>query len=120
MYNYGNHHRDFTYVDDVVGYISSIIKKPSIRKIPYQIFNIGSDDPKSLKYFVKVIEKVLQITSKQKLLPFQKGDVLKTHADISKIRRATKLQPKFNIEKGIKKFVTWYINYYKVNKKSKK
>ena len=73
MYNYGNHHRDFTYVDDVVGYISSIIKKPSIRKIPYQIFNIGSDDPKSLKYFVKVIEKVLQITSKQNSCLFRRG-----------------------------------------------
>ena len=73
MYNYGNHHRDFTYVDDVVGYISSIIKKPSIRKIPYQIFNIGSDDPKSLKYFVKVIEKYFKLRVSKNSCLFRRG-----------------------------------------------
>ncbi len=116
LFNKGNHVRDFTYVDDVVEYIETLINKPSKKTVPYQIFNVGSSNPKSLKYFLKIIEKNLNKVSKKKYLPFQKGDVHKTHADITLIRKYTKLSPKFSIERGIKYFIDWYLKHYKIKK----
>ena len=114
LFNRGNHIRDFTYVDDVVGYIGSLINKPSKKKVPYQVFNVGSNNPKSLKYFLRIIERNLNKVSKKKYLPFQKGDVHKTHADIALIKKYTKLSPKFSIERGIKYFIEWYSKHYKI------
>ena len=114
LFNKGDHIRDFTYVDDVVFYINSLIDKPSKKKVPYQVFNIGSNNPKSLKYFLRLIERNLNKVSKKKYLPFQKGDVHRTHADITLIRKYTKLSPKFSIERGIKYFIEWYLKYYKI------
>ena len=112
LYNKGNHVRDFTYIDDIVEGISKIIKKPKKNKIPYQIFNLGNGNPKKLTYFLSIIEKVIQKKSTKVFKKFQLGDVLKTHADISNLKRKIGFKPKYNIELGIKKFVEWYKNYY--------
>ena len=113
--NNGNHIRDWTYIDDVVNQISKIIKlkKSSKNKIPYNIYNIGSSNPKSLKYFLKIIEKNLNKKASIKYSKFQIGDVYKTHADNSLIQSITKTKIKVNIENGIAKFIKWYKDYYK-------
>ncbi len=113
LYGYGKHKRDFTHVDDVSNFIVSLINKPSRKKIPFQVFNLSSNNPKSLLYFVKVIEKNLKLKSKVKKIGLQDGDVLKTHGSNVKIVKTTKIKPKISIEEGIKRFVTWYLNYYK-------
>ena len=74
---------------------------------------MSSNNPKSLLYFVKVIEKNLKLKSKVKKIGLQDGDVLKTHGSNVKIVTTTKIKPKISIEEGIKRFVTWYLNYYK-------
>ena len=113
LFNNGNHVRDFTYIDDVVSAILKLIKRPSIKKIPYTIYNIGSNKPESLKYFISEIEKNLKIKSISNFMSIQKGDVLKTHADTTKIKKEFDFKPKYNIKKGIKSFISWYKNYYK-------
>ena len=95
VYNYGNHQRDFTYIDDITNAIQKLITKPS-SKIPYNLFNIGSGNPIALKKFIKIIEKKLNIKSKVKYLPLQKGDVKKTYANIKKLKKNfTKFKPQF-------------------------
>ena len=84
LFNKGNHYRDFTYIDDVVNQSKWILKPP--KKIPFEIYNIGSNQPKSLKYFIALIEYILQKKSKKNFLKIQKGDVHKTCADISKLK----------------------------------
>ncbi len=115
LFNYGKHNRDFTYVDDIVAGIVKLIKKPSKDKIPYKIFNIGNGKSKKLKEYLKVIEKTLNKSAKVKNLPLQVGDILKTHSDISSLRKYAKYKPKTNINKGIVKFIEWYKEYYKIN-----
>ena len=112
LHNYGNHERDFTYIDDVSLRIVKLINKPSKNKIPYQIFNIGNGKPEKLKIFLSTIEKITNILSKKKLVGFQKGDVLKTHASTKKIDKVIKYDDKTNINKGIKNFVDWYKKFY--------
>ena len=115
LFNKGRHLRDFTYVDDIVDGIFSLIKKHSVKSIPYEIFNIGNGSPKKLLDYLKFIEKNLKRKAKIKKLPLQTGDIIKTHSDIKKLKKLTGYNPKININIGIKKFIEWYKDYYKVN-----
>jgi len=108
LFNNGNHLRDFTYVDDIVDGIYSLIKRHSKKNIPYEIFNIGNGNPKKLKDYLKFIEKKLNSKAKVKKLPLQIGDIFKTHSDIKKLKKYTNYKPKTNIEVGISKFIEWY------------
>ncbi len=116
LYNYGDHVRDFTYIDDIVDGILSLIKKPEKKLIPFEVYNIGSGNPKSLKLFLSRIEKTLAKKAKVSLKKMQQGDIHKTYADISKINKKFNYRPKFDISTGIKEFVNWYLNYFSKNK----
>ena len=127
IYNYGNHQRDFTYIDDVVECINRAIYKipkknihfnqkhpdPKISDCPYQIINIGGNNPLRLNKFVKLIEEFLRIKSKKRFLPLQKADIIKTQASISWCKKVLDYVPKIDAKKGTKLFLIWYRNYYK-------
>ena len=63
---------------------------------------------------MKEIELNLNKKSKKNLLKIQAGDVVKTHANINKIAKSTNFRPRINIKEGIKNFIEWYKNYYKL------
>ena len=112
IFNYGKHSRDFTYIDDIVNGIYKILiskKNTGINKI----YNIGYGKEIPLLKYIQLIEKFLQKKAKKKFLPLQKGDVVKTHSDISLIKKDYKYTPKTKVQNGVKKFVKWYISYYK-------
>ena len=67
---------------------------------------------KLLKY-IQLIEKNLDRKSKKKFLPLQKGDVIKTLSDTKLIKKHYNYQPKTNVSYGVKKFIEWYISYFK-------
>ena len=114
LFNKGNHERDFTYIDDVVHILIKLINKPSKENIPYNIFNIGSNNPRKLKEFIKIIENQTKRKIKKKLLNLQLGDIKKTHASNKKILNYLKINDNFtNIEEGIKNFINWYKKIYK-------
>jgi len=113
LYNNGKHYRDFTYIDDAVDAIISIIRKPSNKKIPFNCFNIGNGKTKTLKYFLNLIEKSLGMKTNINKLPLQKGDVIKTHADISLINKYSFYEPKIELKQGILNFLEWYKSYFK-------
>ena len=114
VFNFGNHSRDFTYVDDICLAIIGLIRKPNKTNIPYNVFNIGSGKPITLNRFIKIIEKNLNLKAKINLLPLQTGDVIKTYANINKISNYTNYKPKFNVDKGVENFINWYREYYNV------
>jgi UDP-glucuronate 4-epimerase len=113
LFNNGNHARDFTYIDDVINGIYSLINKPKNKKIPFNIFNIGNGNSKKLKEYIKLIEKNLDLKAKVKKLPIQLADIKKTHSDISNLNLYTGYTPKINIEIGVKRFIDWFKEYYK-------
>ncbi len=114
LYNNGNHLRDFTYIDDIVDGVFSLIKKYPKKSVPYDIYNIGNGSPKKLLEYLKHIEKNLKRNSKIKKLPLQPGDIIKTHSDIKKLKDSTGYKPKTNINIGIRKFIDWYKEYYNI------
>ena len=113
LFNNGNHLRDYTYIDDIVSGIYSIINKPSKKKTPFNIFNIGNGNPRKLIDYLTLIEKKLGKKASIKKLPLQKGDIIKTHSDIKRLGNYSRYKAKTNIEEGVNKFIDWYISYYK-------
>ena len=112
LHNSGNHSRDFTYVDDTIKGIKALVKNLPKGKIPFNLFNIASGNSIKLKDIVLYLQKNLDTKIKSKLITIQKGDVLKTHADISSLNKILKNKKITEIEEGIQKFLDWHNKYY--------
>ena len=55
-----------------------------------------------------MIEKITGKKFKKKFLKKQEGDIVKTHADIRKLKKLINFNPKTNLKKGLKEFINWY------------
>jgi len=112
VFNKGKHSRDFTFVDDIVDGIVKIIKKRK-KILSHKIYNIGNGKKVSLMEYIKLIEKNLNKKAKKKFLPLQKGDVIKTHSSTKLLRKDYGYISKTSVSHGVKKFINWYLSYYK-------
>ncbi len=126
VYNHGKMERDFTYVDDIVESIARLIPKPpsgdkewsgdapdpSSSFAPYQIFNIGHNQPVALMDFIGELEKNLGVKAKKNMMDIQPGDVPRTWADVTDLFEYTGYKPKVNVSQGIAEFVKWYRDYF--------
>ncbi len=109
LFNNGKHVRDFTYIDDIISGIMKVISSPPKKKIPYEIYNLGNGKPRRLLDFLGLIEKYIYKKAEIKNKPLQPGDVIKTHADISKMKKKFKYNPQTDIDEGIRKFSKWIL-----------
>ena len=126
IFNNGIALRDFTYVDDIVEGIFRVAFHPptteerwkdeTISSNPLsKLYNIGSANPVRLMDFVGAIEKALNKKAIKVFLPDQPGDVLATHADMTDFIHDFDYTPTTPFYLGIKKFVMWYQEYFKIN-----
>lgn len=111
VFNQGRMQRDFTYIDDIIEGLTRIIAQPSVKPVPYQIYNIGNSHPVELLHFIAVIEQVTGRKAEKQLLPMQPGDVVCTCADMSRMQRDFGYQPTTRIEEGVRRFYEWYVEY---------
>jgi len=129
VFNYGKMQRDFTYIDDIVEGVVRVIDRipgpnpewsgdmpdPSTSYAPYKLYNIGNNNPVELMHFIEVLEDCLGKKAEKNLLPIQAGDVPATYADVDDLIKDVGFKPSTSIEEGIKKFVEWYKEYYKIS-----
>ena len=80
---------------------------------PFRILNIGNTKKIYLLNFINTLEKELGKKIKRNYMPMQKGDVHSTLSDSSLLKRVTGYNPKTNYKIGIKKFINWYLDYFK-------
>ena len=117
VFNNGEMHRDFTYIDDIIEGIFRVIYKTFDTSTPpgvAKIYNIGNSSPVRLLDFINAIEDEVGLKAKMNMLPMQPGDVPTTCADCSALKRDTGYQPYTNIREGVKKFIAWYKEYYNI------
>ena len=113
VFNYGNHSRDFTHINDVKNALFKIFKTiKEKRNGSYDIFNIGSGNPVKLMKVIKILEQNIGKKAKIKYLIKQSGDVNITFSDIKKIKKLIGFKQKVTIEEGLKNFVKWYKHEY--------
>lgn len=127
VFNYGNMKRDFTYIDDIIEGVVRVIDKipksnprwdrtkpdPGSSYAPYKLYNIGNNNPVGLMRFIELLEANLGRKARKNMLPMQPGDVPVTYADVDDLNKDVGFKPATPIETGVKKFVEWYLSYYR-------
>ena len=126
VFNYGNHRRDFTYIDDIVEGVVRVLDRiaqpnpdwsgdnpdSASSQAPYRLYNIGNNQPVELATYIEVLESCLGVTARKNLLPLQPGDVPDTYADVQELIHDTGYKPDTSVREGVQKFVDWYRDYY--------
>jgi UDP-glucuronate 4-epimerase len=128
VFNFGKHRRDFTYIDDVIEGVLATLDQiptpninwsgdrpdPATSAAPYRLYNIGNNNSVELMHLIVCIERATGCMAAKTYLPLQPGDVPDTCADIDALAAAVGFQPKIPIEEGIRRFVAWYREFYRV------
>ncbi|WP_392588703.1 NAD-dependent epimerase [Serratia ureilytica] len=128
VYNHGEMHRDFTYIDDIAEAIvrlQAVIPQadpswtveqgsPATSSAPYHVYNIGNSTPVKLMEYISALEQALGVTARKNMLPMQPGDVMDTSADTEELYRDIGFKPETSVEEGVKRFVDWYKAFYQV------
>ena len=132
IFNYGNCKRDFTYVDDIVEGVLRVMQGAPEKKNgedglpipPYAVYNIGNSNPENLLDFVQILSEELvsagvlpadyDFEAHKELVPMQPGDVPVTYADTAPLERDFGFKPATPLREGLRKFASWYQEFYQV------
>lgn len=126
LFNFGNHSRDFTYIDDIAECVirasddiaapnsgwNGDAPDPATSSAPFRLFNIGNSRPVPLIEYVAALERALGMKAQTEELPLQPGDTPDSHADVSEIEARLGYRPKVTVSEGVAAFVEWYRGYY--------
>jgi UDP-glucuronate 4-epimerase len=105
LYNGGQMHRDWTYVEDIVAGIVAA----SDRRLGFEAINLGRGEPVLLADFVHSLEALAGKKARLVPAPMMDADVAYTYADISKAQRLLDYSPKVSVELGVRRFYDWYV-----------
>lgn len=103
----GKMKRSYTYIDDIVDGIISVMHRPN----GYQLFNLGSPFAISLISLISLIEKILKKKVNASFKPARKEDLPSLYPDISKAKKRLGFSPKISLEEGLKRYIDWILNY---------
>jgi len=109
IYGDGEQTRDYTYIDDIVDAYDLILNNKPIR----EPINFGTG--KEIK-IIDLANEIIELCGKGgNIKPVhvepRPGEVRRLVADISKAKELLGWEPKYTIEKGLRKFIDWYKNY---------
>jgi len=126
VFNYGNHRRDFTYIDDIVEGVIRVLDQPAVSNpiwasenpdpssslAPWKVYNIGNNNPVNLMDYISELEISLGREADKEFLPIQPGDVPDTYADVTNLITDFDYRPATSIEMGVANFANWFKSYY--------
>lgn len=133
IFNYGNCKRDFTYIDDIVEGVVRVMRrapekingKDGLPIPPYKVYNIGNSHPENLLDFIDILWQELvkaevlpenyDFEGHKELVPMQPGDVPVTYADTTALEEDFGFKPETDLRDGLRKFVMWYKEYYRID-----
>lgn len=112
VFNEGDMRRDFTYIDDIIQGVTTVLDRAPDADVPERVYNLGNHRAEKLTDFIAVLEDALGKKADVILKPMQQGDVKETFADIEASRRDLGFEPTTSIRDGIPHFVDWYRQYH--------
>ena len=104
LYNNGQMHRDWTYIDDIVSGVVVALDRPQ----EYEIVNLGRGHPVLLRDFVGLLENLAGCKANLVATPTPDADMLLSFADIAKARRLFDYDPQISVEEGTCRFYEWF------------
>lgn len=103
----GKQSRDFTYVGNVVQANLNACTAPGISG---EVFNVACGSTVSVIAIVNGLNKLLGTYIKPVYAPKRRGDVRKTYADVSKMKRMLRIKKITTFDEGLKNTVDWFRN----------
>ena len=100
------HLRSFTYIDDIVDGVVSVIDKEVI--VDGEIFNLGTEVEHTTQQGIEAVEQILNKKIKINVIPKRAGDQSRTKANIDKARRLLEYNPQTTLLEGVRHQVNWY------------
>ncbi|MBL6723166.1 MAG: SDR family NAD(P)-dependent oxidoreductase [Candidatus Margulisbacteria bacterium] len=104
VYNFGNCERDYTYIDDIVQGLLSIMETP----FEFDVVNLGGSATITTSALIDRIGAACRKSPIIHMMPAQVGDVDATHANIDHAKRVYGYNPRVEIHQGVKRFVEWF------------
>lgn len=125
VFNFGNHQRDFTYIDDIVEGIIRVLRQPAspnsdwssdnpdpgTSTAPWRVYNIGNNRPVNLMNYIGALEAALGREANKEFLPIQPGDVPDTWANVDDLVEQFGYKPNTPVDQGVAAFAAWFKNY---------
>lgn len=107
IFGTGKQSRDFTYIDNVV---EANILAATTPGITFEVLNVANGNDNTVLGLVDALNRIIGKSIKPQLLPVRAGDVFKTLADITKLKKTLNFKPLVNFEDGLKKTVEHFRN----------
>jgi UDP-glucuronate 4-epimerase len=103
LYGDGSLERDYTYIDDIVDGIVRALDTTG----NFDVYNIGNSHPIRIDKMVDTLGRALEKPVRRKFIPTPAGEMILTHADLSKASHVLGYAPKVSFEEGIRRFAKW-------------
>jgi nucleoside-diphosphate-sugar epimerase len=100
------HLRSFTFVQDIVDGIVSVIGKETVCN--GEIFNLGTEEENTTATGIATVEEILQKKIKMDRKPARPGDQTRTCANIDKARELLQYNPQTSLKKGLVAQISWF------------
>ena len=127
VFNHGNMHRDFTYIDSIIEGCYKVLQtppsqseqwlpkdpKPNHSSAPFRIFNIGGESKVKLMTFIETLEQVVGQSANKHYHEMQQGDVVSTEADMTDFNRTFGSLSHTHLSDGLQSLYSWYHSYLK-------
>ena len=104
LFNSGEMHRDWTFVDDIVAGVVAAADRP----LGHEVINLGRGEPVRMADFVELVEELVGKPALMTTPPAPPSEPPITYADISKARRLLGYDPQTPVVEGMRKFWEWY------------
>ena len=102
IYGDGTQTRSFSYVEDTVAGIISLMNSTE-----YDVFNIGNPNEITVGKLAEKIIELTDSTSEIKYLELPNDDPKQRKPDITKAKTKLNWEPKVNLDEGLAKTITW-------------
>ncbi len=107
LFNNGQMHRDWTYIDDIVQGSIKAVDTP----LGFEAFNIGRGEPILLADFIGTLEELSGKKAHLDPAPMMKADVPYTYANIDKARSLLGYEPTVSVNQGLENLWNWYRDF---------
>jgi UDP-glucuronate 4-epimerase len=106
MFGDGSSSRDYTYIDDIITGVRAAMSVTTA-EAGYRVYNLGGNQPVSLKEMIQTIERVTGKQAQIQQKPTQPGDVNRTWADLTRSQQELDYHPTTSLEEGIRRQWAW-------------
>ncbi len=100
------HVRSFTFVDDIIDGVVSVIGKEDI--VDGEVINLGTEQEHTTGEGMAIVEEILDTKIRKEVVAKRGGDQMFTKANINKARKLLNYNPTTTLKEGLGKQIEWY------------